>query len=79
VLSGHAYAAEVRADERRAAALGIAGVPFVVVDERYGVSGAQSPDTFLAALERAWAAGRPPALVGETGDAGNCDSENCAG
>jgi len=32
VLDGDAYAAEVRADERRAATLGISAVPFFVVD-----------------------------------------------
>jgi len=46
---------EVRQDERRAHALGIQGVPFLVIDGRYGVSGAQAADTFLQALEHAWA------------------------
>lgn len=48
------FAAEVREDERTAHALGINGVPFFVIDDRYGVSGAQSADYLLAALARAW-------------------------
>jgi predicted DsbA family dithiol-disulfide isomerase len=36
-----AYADEVRADEREAAELGVSGVPFFVIDRKYGVSGAQ--------------------------------------
>jgi predicted DsbA family dithiol-disulfide isomerase len=56
VLAGDAYAAETRADEERAAAFGIRGVPFVVVDEAYGVSGAQPAEVFLDALEKGWAA-----------------------
>ncbi len=54
VLAGDRYADAVRLDEQRASALGIRGVPFLVIDERYGVSGAQSADVFLEVLERAW-------------------------
>jgi predicted DsbA family dithiol-disulfide isomerase len=50
-----AYAEEVRADERLAAELGVSGVPFFVLDRRYGVSGVQSPEMFTQALEQAWA------------------------
>lgn len=52
-LRSGAYEAAVHADLERAAALGIRGVPFHVIDDAYGVSGAQSPATFAAALERA--------------------------
>ena len=38
---------DVRADEQRAASLGITGVPFYAIDEQYGVSGAQDPAAFL--------------------------------
>jgi predicted DsbA family dithiol-disulfide isomerase len=44
----------VREDELLAAKLGIQGVPFFVLDRRYGVSGAQPADVLLEALERAW-------------------------
>ncbi len=49
------YAADVRADEREAAELGITGVPFFVLGRRYAVSGAQPAELLLQALERAWA------------------------
>ncbi|MFD8422527.1 DsbA family oxidoreductase [Streptomyces sp. NPDC059466] len=55
-----AYAEDVRSDERLAAELGANGVPFFVLDRRYGVSGVQSPEMFTQALEQAWA-GRPAA------------------
>jgi predicted DsbA family dithiol-disulfide isomerase len=55
MLEGDAYAEAVRADEQRARALGISGVPFYVIDKRYGVSGAQDSAVFLDALEQAWA------------------------
>jgi len=43
----------VRADETQAAAYGITGVPFFVLDGRLGVSGAQAVETFLQALRQA--------------------------
>ncbi len=55
VLAGGSFAAEVRADEREAAELGITGVPFFVLGRRYAVSGAQPAELLLQALERAWA------------------------
>lgn len=55
VLQGDAYADAVAGDEREAAELGISGVPFFVIDRRYGVSGAQPADLIRSALERAWA------------------------
>lgn len=44
------HAEEVQADVDQARRYGIGGVPFFVVDQRYGVSGAQPVDAFLEAL-----------------------------
>jgi predicted DsbA family dithiol-disulfide isomerase len=44
------YAAAVERDMEAARRLGITGVPFFLIDERVGVSGAQSSDVFLEAL-----------------------------
>jgi predicted DsbA family dithiol-disulfide isomerase len=56
VLDTDAYAAEVEADQARARTLGLSGVPFLLVDGREGVSGAQPHDVFRAVIDRAWAA-----------------------
>ena len=61
MLAGDDFTAEVRSDEARAAALGAGGVPFFVIDDRYGVSGAQPADALLDVLEQAWAAEREAA------------------
>jgi predicted DsbA family dithiol-disulfide isomerase len=53
-LQAHRYAARVADEGREAAQLGATGVPFFVIDRRYGVAGAQPVDTLLAALQRAW-------------------------
>jgi predicted DsbA family dithiol-disulfide isomerase len=81
VLSSEAYSEEVRAEEREAAELGINGVPFFVIDRRYGVSGAQSADILLQALEQAWADSHPglvltPVGVGASDAA--CTDDTCA-
>ena len=55
VLEGDAYAQEVAADLSEARMLGISGVPFFVIDDRYGVSGAQPVAVFRQALAHAWA------------------------
>jgi predicted DsbA family dithiol-disulfide isomerase len=54
VLAGDGYADEVEADEATAQALGATGVPFFVIDRRYGISGAQPADAITQTLQRAW-------------------------
>jgi predicted DsbA family dithiol-disulfide isomerase len=54
MLGSDQFAAEVRADQQRAALLGSRGVPFYVFEERFGVSGAQPVELFQQALERTW-------------------------
>jgi predicted DsbA family dithiol-disulfide isomerase len=56
MLAGDRFAAEVRDDERTAAALGIRGVPFFVVDRALGASGAHPPEVLGRLLEQGWAA-----------------------
>ncbi len=53
VLNAGTYANDVRADIDQAQAYGINGVPFYVIDGKYGVSGAQDPSIFANALEQA--------------------------
>lgn len=54
VLAGDTYADDVQADIDRAAGFGIRGVPFFVLNERFGVSGGQPAAVHLEALQRAW-------------------------
>ena len=55
-LESHRHLDDVRADQAQAVAYGIQGVPFFVVDERFGISGAQDPTVFASALAEALAA-----------------------
>ena len=56
VLAGDGYADAVLADVELAARIGIRGVPYFVLDRRFGVSGAQPVELLLQALEKAWEA-----------------------
>jgi predicted DsbA family dithiol-disulfide isomerase len=49
-LESGRFTADVQADIAQARRYGITGVPFYVLDGRYGVSGAQPPQAFSAAL-----------------------------
>jgi predicted DsbA family dithiol-disulfide isomerase len=74
VLAGDAYAAAVRADEEQARELGISGVPCFVFNRRLAVSGAQSSDVMLGALQQAWSerAGAPALAEGAA-----CGPDGC--
>lgn len=76
VLGGVEYADAVEADIREAAALGATGVPFYVVDRKYGVSGAQAPEVFTQVLERAWTDAHPKLDL--VGGAEACGPDGCA-
>ncbi|MEI9945552.1 MAG: DsbA family oxidoreductase [Chitinophagaceae bacterium] len=54
MLDSDDYAFEVRQDEKMAQTAGIRGVPYFVFNNRYAVSGAQEPEVFLKAMEKAW-------------------------
>ncbi len=73
-LAGDRFTAEVRADQETAYGFGISGVPFFVLDRKFGVSGAQPAEVILEALRKAWEA-RPPLAVVAEGD--SCGVDGC--
>jgi predicted DsbA family dithiol-disulfide isomerase len=64
MLAGTEYADAVRADIEQARRLGANGVPFFVIDRKYGISGAQPAETFLQALRTAYVGEGPAAKAG---------------
>jgi predicted DsbA family dithiol-disulfide isomerase len=76
VLAGDDYADAVEADVARARAYGATGVPFFVIDEKYGVSGAQPTELFTQVLDQAWEASHPVLqMAGSDGEA--CGPDGC--
>jgi predicted DsbA family dithiol-disulfide isomerase len=53
-LESERYLDDVRADQAQAQAYGINGVPFFVIDGKYGVSGAQPADAFAQIARQVW-------------------------
>ena len=77
ILAGDRYADEVRADEREALELGVTGVPFFVIDGKFGIPGAQDAPSILSVLERAWTKAHPlEVAVPASGSA--CEGDSCA-
>ena len=48
--------ADVEGDIETAQRIGVTGVPFFILDGKYGLSGAQPPETLAAAIEKAYRA-----------------------
>ncbi|WP_148574572.1 DsbA family oxidoreductase [Nocardioides caldifontis] len=76
VLAGDEHVGAVRADIDQARAYGATGVPFFVVDRRYGVSGAQPTGVFSELLQRAWDDSHPGLQM--LADGTVCGPDGCA-
>ncbi len=66
VLATDSYTGDVQLDIAQAQRYGISGVPFFVMDNKYGVSGAQAVPVFLQTIEKAyseWATENKPAKL----------------
>ncbi|RAW00162.1 DsbA family oxidoreductase [Pseudochryseolinea flava] len=59
--------------EKELSKLGITGVPFYIINNKYGVSGAQASETFVKAFQEIHAESE----VAITGDACDVDGKNC--
>jgi predicted DsbA family dithiol-disulfide isomerase len=79
MLSGDEGKAEVRSDEQEAAALGVRGVPFFVINRKYAISGAQPAELFADTLNKVWSEDHPLVFVngadGESADV--CEDGVC--
>ena len=74
---------EVAGDIQEAAAYGISGVPYFVIEEKYGISGAQPAEVFESALAQVWDELHPEPVtkslltVPGAADADACGPEGC--
>ena len=74
-LAERRHRAAVTEDAATAQLLGATGVPFFVVDRKYGAAGAQPAELLLQILERAWAESHPLTTVPA---ADGCTDDSCA-
>lgn len=71
----------VTLSQSTAAQLGVQGVPFYVIDERYGISGAQPTEVFVQALQQVWDelnAAPKPVIQPLVTDGEACGPDGCA-
>lgn len=80
VVSGDLFAELVREDEREAQTIGVRGVPFFVINQKYAISGAQPEQVFMNALEKVWEEEnqKSPLQTLATDESGaNCSADGC--
>lgn len=80
-LDDEAIRAEVLADFRTARSIGVTGVPFFVLEDKYAISGAQPTELFSQALQKVWEEEHPAPrnfISIDAGDAPACGPEGCA-
>lgn len=78
LLAGDAFADQVRADTGEARRLNVRGVPFVVIDEKYALPGAQPVKVIGDALQQAWTEAHPVKTLASAADAdGYCEGDEC--
>ncbi|HET8595365.1 MAG TPA: DsbA family oxidoreductase [Intrasporangium sp.] len=81
MLGSDDYGNHVRSDEATASMIGVTGVPFFVLDRKYGVSGAQPVPVMLQALQQAWdtrhEVPEPVPAGGGCGGACGCGAGGC--
>ncbi|MGL5866181.1 MAG: DsbA family oxidoreductase, partial [Dermatophilaceae bacterium] len=77
LLAGDDFGIDVRTDLALAAQIGVTAVPMFVLDQKYGVSGAQPVDVMLGAIRQVWE--RQGTEPEEVAAGGGCGGGCCGG
>ncbi|GAB3271944.1 DsbA family oxidoreductase [Arthrobacter pigmenti] len=77
-LDSDRFADDVRADINEARTLGVTGVPFFVLDRKYGISGAQPVEVFSNALQQAWTESHPLVMANDDAVGQSCGPDGCS-
>lgn len=77
VLDSNQYEKEVNEQIDEARKVGVQGVPFFVINRKYGVSGAQQKEYFTQALEQIWLEDNPLKTLDAQDDSQACEDDGC--
>ena len=77
MLSTNQYADQVEFEMTESRQIGVQGVPFFVLNRKYGISGAQQTEYFAQALEQIWAEENPLKVLNDQEEDTTCDHEEC--
>lgn len=78
VLTSTDYKDEVNAQIDEARKVGVQGVPFFVINRKYGVSGAQQTEYFIQALNQIWQEDHPVKTLKNQDEDASCSDEGCS-
>ena len=77
VLTSEQHTDDVKKDIAEARQFNIQGVPFFVIDRKYGLSGAQPIDAFKQALTQAYEESKPKFEMKGNAESDACGPEGC--
>jgi len=77
ILNENSYKDQVTTEQQEARQIGVQGVPFFVLNRKYGISGAQQTEYFKQALEQIWAEENPLQTLNDQDDSQACDHDEC--
>jgi predicted DsbA family dithiol-disulfide isomerase len=78
ILSNDSFKDQVQKEQLEARQIGVQGVPFFVLNRKYGISGAQQKEYFLQALNQIYQEEMPiQSLNQEEDDQNTCDHKEC--
>lgn len=75
MLDSTNFTEDVKKDIQEARQIGVQGVPFFVINRKYGVSGAQDSTYFLQALNQIWS--EEPIRILKEETTGYCEDDHC--
>ncbi len=77
ILESDTYRTQVEQEMLEARQIGVQGVPFFVINRKYGVSGAQQKEYFLQALRQIWQEENPLNVLNDQDQDATCDHDEC--
>ena len=78
VIESNQYADLVNAQIAEGKQVGVQGVPFFVLNNKYGVSGAQQEEYFTQVLDHLWKESQELESIGGADDSHTCNDEGCS-
>ncbi len=78
MLASNDFADQVNLEIQEARQVGVQGVPFFVLNRKYGVSGAQQEEYFTQVLEQLWQEDNNLNVISDSDEGHTCDDEGCS-
>ena len=77
IVNSDQYADVVEEQITEGRQVGVRGVPFFVLNRKYGVSGAQQEEYFTQVLNKLWEEEQPLETIGDDSEGHTCTDESC--